>query len=189
MAINIFDNFISNSEQDALQRKLSQPIWRYGWSKNGDFFEKPCLHVFIAGEKRKELKDCQDELKESKQWNIFFNIWQRIKKSNLLDCKLIGVYANGMSHGMETSVHRDNKHNNESKTAVLFAHGYWPQLWGGELVFYDDEKEEIVKAVRPAPKRLVVFDGRIPHGVRMPTAICNQLRISIAFKTHTNKHA
>jgi SM-20-related protein len=185
LEVIVIDDFLKKSEHEILIDKFSQPIWRYGWDKKGSVFEKPCLHAFLAGKDRRNLVDCYEELRNSEQWEILGDIWLRIKYLIQIDCKLIGVYANGMTHGMETEIHRDNKENNSSKTAVLFIHGYWAPLWAGELIFFNNERSEIIKSVLPQPNRLVIFDGRIPHGVRMPTAICNQLRVSIAFKTHT----
>lgn len=187
MKIEVIDDFLKDSEQEIILQECSKPIWRYGWTKKGKMFEKPCLHAFIAGMGREELLDCQEELSESPQWGVLSGVWARIKELSHPDCRLIGVYANGMTHGMETHIHRDNKKENPSQTAVLFAHGYWPALWGGELVFFNHTRDEIVKAVRPAPKRLVIFDGRIPHAVKMPAAICDRMRLSIAFKTYMNR--
>jgi SM-20-related protein len=59
----------------------------------------------------------------------------------------------------------------------------WATCWGGELVFYDTAKENIMLSVQPKPKRVVVFNGEVPHGARAPAANCNRLRMSIAFKT------
>ena len=54
---------------------------------------------------------------------------------------------------------------------------------GGELVFYDDAKENVVKAVLPKSRRAVIFDGRIPHAARSPSIKCDQVRMTLAFKT------
>ena len=50
-------------------------------------------------------------------------------------------------------------------------------------MFYGADKETIIMSVQPKPRRVVVFNGEVPHAARAPAASCNRLRMSIAFKT------
>jgi SM-20-related protein len=50
-------------------------------------------------------------------------------------------------------------------------------------VFYDNQKQDVIRSVLPRPNRAVIFNGHIPHSARSPALNCDQLRVSIAFKT------
>lgn len=96
---------------------------------------------------------------------------------------LLGVYANRQTSGQDGPIHRDNTSEAPGRTVMLFCSEHWATCWGGELMFYDYDKENIVMSVQPKPRRVVIFNGEIPHGARAPAASCNRLRMSIAFKT------
>ncbi|EKT4465119.1 2OG-Fe(II) oxygenase [Pseudomonas putida] len=99
------------------------------------------------------------------------------------EATLLGVYANGQTSGQDGPIHRDNTAEEPGRTVMLFCSEHWATCWGGELMFYGDDKETILRAVQPKPRRVVVFDGEIPHGARAPATSCNRLRMSVAFKT------
>lgn len=102
---------------------------------------------------------------------------------HLPSAKLLGVYANCQTSSQDGPIHHDNTVELPGKTVMLFCSEYWATCWGGELVFYDTAKENIMLSVQPKPKRVVVFNGEVPHGARAPAENCNRLRMSIAFKT------
>jgi SM-20-related protein len=60
----------------------------------------------------------------------------------------------------------------------------WSEAWGGETL-YQDEKGEVIAAIRPAPNRAVLFDSTIPHAGTPPSRAFGGLRVTIAFKLKT----
>lgn len=158
-------------------------MWRYNWPNYEVLpFVRPCWHVFIAGKGRPLGQSSLDELRGNQAWGFLTGVWERFLALHTFKVTLLGVYANGQTFGQDTIIHRDNKVH-PGLTIIVFCNEYWPTSWGGELVFYDETKANIIKAVLPKSKRVVVFDGRIPHAARSPSAKCDQVRMTLAFKT------
>jgi Rps23 Pro-64 3,4-dihydroxylase Tpa1-like proline 4-hydroxylase len=80
---------------------------------------------------------------------------------------LTRIYINAHSFGIEDNIHVDSS--GESFTCILYLCGAWYADWGGETAFFDSLDQQacsIVSSVLPKYNRMVIFDGRIPHGVR-----------------------
>jgi len=67
-------------------------------------------------------------------------------------------------------------------TIIYYAHNNWHYDWAGETVLLNDQKDEIIKSVYPTPGRIFAFDSSMPHVARTPSRICNQLRLTVAFR-------
>lgn len=181
--IQIYDDGLTVEEQSRIVAQLNAAVWRYGWPRNDAYFSRPCWHMFIAGARRPEGECCADELAMSPEWGFLASVWGRIKKLHVPGATLLGVYANGQTLGQDSPIHRDNKPHEPGKTVLLFCNSHWASCWGGELVFYDHQKMNVIRSVLPRPGRLVIFNGQIPHSARSPSVVCDQLRVTIAFKT------
>lgn len=181
--ICVAESVVTVSEQQEIYGLLKKAIWRYGWPINDAHFSRPCWHAFIAGSQRVQRQSSEAELRTHPSWSVLYDIWMRIKAAHMPEAILLGVYANGQTLGQDSPIHRDNKPSENGKTVVVFCNEHWATCWGGELVFYDSRKQDIIKSVLPKPGRVVVFDGHIPHSARSPAASCDQLRATIAFKT------
>ena len=181
--VKVIDNAISVQEQREALTHLKSAIWRYGWPINDAYFSRPCWHAFIAGNRRPERESCEPELEQHPAWGFLSAFWLRIKQAHIPQATLLGVYANGQTLGQDSPIHRDNRPNEAGTTVLMFCNEHWATCWGGELVFYDHAKEDVIMSVLPKPGRIVIFDGHIPHSARSPSALCDQLRMTIAFKT------
>ncbi|MFJ2545629.1 2OG-Fe(II) oxygenase [Pseudomonas sp. NPDC087612] len=181
--VQVVDDFVTVDEQCKVVQQLKGAIWRYGWPVNTATHSRPCWHTFIAGAGRQKFLCAEDELKSSDAWSFLFPFWARVKQQYMQDATLIGVYANGQTFAQESPIHRDNQPGEEGQTVLMFCNEFWPTSWGGELVFYDHPKNDIIKAVLPKPGRIVVFNGSVPHNARSPALSCDQLRMTLAFKT------
>ncbi|WP_339429366.1 2OG-Fe(II) oxygenase [Pseudomonas taetrolens] len=182
-SIYVIDDFLTEAEEREINVLLKGSVWRYNWPNYEVLpFIRPCWHVFIAGKGRPLGQSSLEELNENKPWQFLSGVWARFLQLHSFKITLLGVYANGQTFGQDTIIHRDNKVH-PGLTVIVFCNEYWPTSWGGELVFYDDSKENIIKAVLPKSRRVVVFDGRIPHAARSPSVKCDQVRMTLAFKT------
>lgn len=179
--IAVLDGMIDADMQDCLVNNLSKSVWRFGWPVNDSYFSRQCWHVFIAGRRRPERMSCEAEL--TGDWECLWKFWRGLKRESLPPVKLMGVYANGQTCGQDAPIHRDNWGNEKGVTVLIFCNPFWATSWGGELVFYDDAKVDVIKSVLPKPGRVVIFDGSIPHAAKSPALSCDQLRMTIAFKT------
>ena len=181
--IQVADGIMAAHEQQCISHHLKTAIWRYGWPINDAYFSRPCWHAFIAGSQRVEGHSAEQELRGHPNWSVLYDIWMRLKQAYMPEAILLGVYANGQTFGQDSPIHRDNKSSKQGKTVVVFCNDHWATCWGGELVFYDNQKQDVIRSVLPRPNRAVIFNGHIPHSARSPAINCDQLRVSIAFKT------
>lgn len=181
--IYVVDGFLTEAEEVEVNAQLKGAVWRYNWPNYEALpFIRPCWHVFIAGKGRPLGQSSLEELNGNQPWCFLNGVWERFLKLHTFKTTLLGVYANGQTFGQDTIIHRDNKVH-PGLTVIIFCNEYWPTSWGGELVFYDDAKEHILRAVLPKSRRAVIFDGRIPHAARSPSIKCDQVRMTLAFKT------
>ncbi|WP_082810541.1 2OG-Fe(II) oxygenase [Pseudomonas sp. ABFPK] len=181
--VSILDDAITPDEQAKLNNAFSHTLWRYDWPINSTPFARPCWHFFIAGSKRESLECCEQELVANERWGFLINIWKRLCAVHMKNSRLIGVYANGQTSGQDSPIHRDNLPGEPGYTAVLFCNDYWATTWGGELLFCNDAKTDVIAAALPKPRRITIFNGEIPHRAKSPATDCDRLRITIAFKT------
>lgn len=87
---------------------------------------------------------------------------------------------NSQTQGLEGTTHQDCDKNDEWNLSFLYyPNRYWNSSWGGKLRLYDkaqqglDGREEHIKnhqigEIEFKPNRLIMFDGRIPHGADAP---------------------
>lgn len=52
------------------------------------------------------------------------------------------------------------------KVILYYVNPVWETNWGGETVFYNNAKTEVIKAVNVVPGRIAVFNGDILHSIR-----------------------
>ena len=87
---------------------------------------------------------------------------------------------NSQTVGLQGTTHSDcNKDDAWNLSFLYYPNRFWNPAWGGRLRFYDspqqglDGRDEHIKnhqigEVDFKPNRLIMFDGRIPHGADAP---------------------
>jgi hypothetical protein len=98
--------------------------------------------------------------------------------------KLSRAYASANTYGFSGECHIDEraKEYNEVVTIMYYLNDEWNIEYGGETIFLNDEKNEIIHSIIPKPARAVIFDGFINHGPRPLNKFCKSLRIVLTFK-------
>lgn len=91
---------------------------------------------------------------------------------------LARVHCNNQPYGDLQRPHVDIP---QGVTALYFANAEWQRDWQGELIFYD-RNDEPLQAVAPRPGRVVIFPGDLLHRGGVPSRVCFQPRLSVAFK-------
>lgn len=90
--------------------------------------------------------------------------------------------TNSQTHGQHGTTHCDCDEQDEWNLSFLYYYNkFWNPAWGGDLRFYDkgvyqaglDGREEHIEkhsigSIEFKPNRLLMFDGRIPHGAEAP---------------------
>lgn len=90
-------------------------------------------------------------------------------------------YCNYASFGDMLFTHTDCLPQSKELTALVYICPEWNVEWGGETLFYNEEKD-CVYACTPKPGRVVLFDGAITHVGRPPNKIYVGPRYTLAFK-------
>ena len=87
---------------------------------------------------------------------------------------------NSQTQGLQGTTHQDCDMNDEWNLSFLYyPNKFWNKSWGGKLRLYDegqqglDGRDEHIKnhqigEIEFKPNRLIMFDGRIPHGADAP---------------------
>lgn len=96
--------------------------------------------------------------------------------------RLLRCYVNGHTYGIDGKIHYDDKRPN-TITVIYYPMRHWSIDWGGETIFWDREKREIIKSVIPKNNRLVVFPAPVWHGARPLSRYAETaLRVTLMFK-------
>ncbi len=105
----------------------------------------------------------------------------RIFQRHDVDYSVYRAYTNCVSYGDHLYTHTDCMPGAGELTALWFISESWDPEWGGETLFFDDNKEALfVAAARPG--RLVLFDGEILHCGKAPNRMCLTPRYTYAMK-------
>jgi SM-20-related protein len=91
------------------------------------------------------------------------------------------AYVNNAVYGDSYFVHRDSPEDSKDVTVLYYANLIWQPDWGGETIFYNDDSDAVL-AVSPRPGRLVVSRAAILHRGTVPTRVCYEERLTIAYK-------
>ncbi len=170
-SIDVHDGLISDELVNALFESIHRPVYKFGQKSNvGDDFG-----FWIA--------NIEDETRNNVP--ALRALWETVEKDITKGgFDIERMYANAYSYGDCPTVHMDNSREG-SFTVLYYANYEWNHDWSGETVFYNDAKDEIIRAVYPKPGRIVSFDARIPHVAREPNRICPVVRYTIAIKLHS----
>lgn len=87
---------------------------------------------------------------------------------------------NSQTMGQHGTTHSDCQDDDDWNISFLYyTNKYWNPHWGGDLRFYDEHQQGLdgrqehieehqIGSVEFKPNRLLMFDGRIPHGADAP---------------------
>lgn len=93
------------------------------------------------------------------------------------------VFVNGQTYGLDNAIHTDRPNDEEGwYTALVYLNPKWSIHDGGETMFYNPARSDVIAAVVPKPGRVILFDARHPHWGRPPTRNCKQLRVTLAYR-------
>ncbi len=87
------------------------------------------------------------------------------------------AYVNHSVYGDAYLMHRDFS----AVTVLYYVNLVWEPDWGGETIYFDDDKDAQV-VISPRPGRILVARGAILHRANVPTRDCQETRLTIALK-------
>jgi SM-20-related protein len=167
-----------------LQKKLIDSSWKWGYKSTSYLFSKSIPHwsIIFGGVKsaNQEYYDCEEELS-----NIIKDIWVILKNKYFKEDTLVRCYANGITKGIDQKIHTDDYHP-DSKTCIVYVNKEWNVDWGGETIIWNRDKRQIIHSYLPKYNSILIIPGNCYHGVRPVSSYCDDLRISLMFKTRKN---
>ena len=128
--------------------------------------------------KKMSKKSKGDIILFNKANDIFNDKLSHLKNTHFLN----GPYISGYVYGTVHDIHQDGSHPGHCYTIMFYLNKFWDISYGGETIYTDPTKTEIICSVLPKPGRVVVFDGQIPHCAREVSRICADLRMVATFK-------
>jgi SM-20-related protein len=168
MLLEIHDALVPLDLVQQIFESIHQPAYKFGQKSNpGDVFGFWIAHV------------TPDALASVKPLNELMEIVDENITHGGFDIQR--MYVNAYTFGDCPTLHSD--HDTEGfYTCLYYANPQWYPDWGGETMFYNSTRNDIVRAVYPTPGRIVFFDSRIPHAARSPSRLCDFIRYTIAAK-------
>lgn len=169
--IEIFDNFLNTEEVGALHKTMKRCLWIL--EESLPYMEEGLFLEGGSGYYRIDFKNTEH--------NIFHDILDKIQNHPLIQNEyfLVGAGRNSYKIGDTAGLHQDEG----DLTALVYGNSEWHINWGSETIFTDglSPNSDIIKSVIPKPGRLVIFDSKIPHTGRPPSASFINHRYSVAY--------
>lgn len=188
------DDLLAPDAHRQVREFLDAPGWKFGWKSQAKKDPYSFWHKHFAGhinpdhgwpdpgadEEGQTSVDRAAEL--ARNAPVVHALWQGLQATLMQGHRLVRCYANAFSYGCDGTLHTDSRRP-DSFTAIYYPNKRWQPDWGGETLFFNADKTDIVGAVYPKPNRLVMFNGTIPHVARGLSRGCPTLRITLMFKT------
>jgi SM-20-related protein len=157
--------------------------FRYGWRSNVDLKDSFGHWNFqILQADRNSTEDQSHALALlPAPLTVFAQFWEWLRAAKYPGAALLRCYANQHTYGTGGFPHTDADRPGEF-TTVLYVNSEWRREWGGPTLIWDEEGEEIDRAVLPRPGRLLTFLGTRFHMATEPTRICPVARTVLVYK-------
>jgi len=149
----VIDNPFGTAYHEKLYHYVSNSFFKIG-SQDGPSPLDRRNHVYIHSDY--SIDDVNrigflDKLKELKQFKLY------------KDLELIRTTIN-------VSVPSDTNfaHTHDDQISLVYYINLdWKPEWAGETIFYNEDMSEIIYSSVYKPARLIIFDGSIPHSIRV----------------------
>ncbi len=181
--VYVIDDYLEQTLHHFLDQKISnQPTWSKtncvkGQSKTGLPHHQFWGTSFFRGDKNGNMvNDTPEEYTYIAKWlnrkimTDFGFKWVRFQYMG----------TNSQTYGQHGTTHHDCNEQDEFNLSFLYYYNtFWNKEWGGTLRFYDASQQGLIgrdehivnhqiAEVDFKPNRLLMFDGRIPHGADAP---------------------
>lgn len=181
--IEVFDNILSNDNINQIYNFLANSYYTITNSDRGhDSIDTPFLKLsnrfFYQGKPHSNWGGISQIMLDS--ISTFFD---PILLTNCLPS--LNMQVNVSDPSTVDKSHEDFSNGLKGYTILYFANKKWDIDYGGETLFYNNDKE-IISAIKPNPGRFVIFDGNLLHSARPPQRHCSYNRYTIAVKFRTD---
>jgi SM-20-related protein len=184
MLLYTHDCFVTRSLVASLFDRFNQHGWVYGW-KADVTSDAPSRHwhIEVADSGQDARQSCLGALACNQEFPELVEIWRSLATKLPPGHQPTRVYANAHTFGVEGKFHTDCKPGAGEMTSLIYLNPVWRPAWGGDTLFAAAGTETPSQFVCPAPGRLVIFAGDIPHRACAPSRECHDLRVTLVFKS------
>jgi len=163
--IKSFDNFLPTVAHHTIYDIVINSLYKIGWTDTKEERHKPYpnLHSLYGFEDVQRL-----------------NILDSIFKLNIRDVSIDTYWKCVVNLTKPLDLNFIHVHPNQVGV-LYYVNETWNPEWGGETLFYEDNKKDIRFSSPYTPNRLIVFDGSIPHTIKAQNISGATYRFSITF--------
>lgn len=112
----------------------------------------------------------------------YSDFWNRVEAEAGCKLDILDPYINCSNAHTVTLTHYDS-YEDDNFTVLVYLNQEWCKDWGGYTAFFEEmDKNKIIAIEVPEYKKIVMFDGRIPHYALPPTVTAPD-RFTLAIKT------
>ncbi len=154
--IEVFDVLLTPDKSNAVFRQVMDSLFRIGWNDSNEPQYKgfSLLYSQYNFEDVTRLKILDPILKKLKRTCI-------VNLTKPMDVNFIHVHENEI-------------------VALYYCNLTWQPEWGGETLFYKDNKKDILLSSPYVPNRLIIFDGKIAHTIKAQNILGPSYRFTIS---------
>ena len=185
--VQVFDDIVPRELYRQLVVVSRRIPWRFGWNTPSNPNMRYWHHE-VGGGGKNNIEDISHNVERHP--GKVFAAYQEWLRSAVVprDTKVLRYYLNGHTFGTDGWPHTDTDRH-EELTMVLYLASEWKPEWCGETVVFNQERNDIDRAVLPAPNRLLVFPSDRLHCPRPLSKVFEGLRIVLVVKmgSPTNK--
>ena len=162
--IKIFDDFLPTVTHHKIYDTVTKSLYRIGWPDTQEDRHKPYLNLHSIY----RFEDVQQ-----------LNMLDSLFKLNIKDIS-VDTYGKCMVN-LTKPLDVNFIHVHPDQVGVLYyANETWNPEWGGETLFYEDNKKDIRFSSPYTPNRLIVFDGSVPHTIKAQNLLGTTFRFTIS---------
>jgi|TARA_R110000824_G_scaffold67074_1_gene173758 Rps23 Pro-64 3,4-dihydroxylase Tpa1-like proline 4-hydroxylase len=169
--IKIFDNFLPPDSCQVVWNTVSRSLFRIGWYDSDEPQHKayPNIHSQYSFEDLQKLRILDTIIKKAKNKNIIADNYFRcmINLTKPMDVNFIHTHPDEI-------------------VALYYSNLTWNPEWGGETLFYKDNKKDILLSSPYVPNRLIIFSGTIPHTIKSQNLLGPSYRFTTSVFFHNN---
>tara|TARA_R100000458_G_C8214553_1_gene200927 strand:- start:65 stop:586 length:522 start_codon:yes stop_codon:yes gene_type:complete len=163
--IEVFDVLLTPDKSNAVFRLVMDSLYRIGWNDTNEPQYKgfPCLYSQYSFEDVTRLKILDPVLKKLKRKKITIKNYSQciVNLTKPMDVNFIHVHEDEI-------------------VALYYCNLTWQPEWGGETLFYKDDKRDILLSNPYVPNRLIIFDGKIAHTIKAQNILGPSYRFTIS---------
>ena len=169
--IKTYDNFLSNDISQLAYNMVIRSFYKIGWDDSEEPQHKAYqnLHSAYSFEDVKKLKMLGPILEKVKPYKLNIDNYKNcvVNLTKPLDVNFIHMHPNQV-------------------VALYYTNLTWNPEWGGESLFYENNRKDIRFSSAYIPNKLVIFDGGIPHTIKAQNLIGPAYRFTISFFFNKN---